>query len=380
MTAGTAPVFRVRAQPGEGYSYLWLYISRSPQTDYRGLIGSDVELEQFSVSAPGSDLYDAKPFNYDYPGFWMNTPGVYYWQAYRISYAGSPDGAVEGPVRSFKIAAPPTPKPVPTPAPPPANPYAGLIDADIPLWVAARRNGGGFVASTDVSNLLVPQARWLAILRTTAARWGLNDRGAVSRPVTNGDYENQVGFGYDLTSDTLGETVTTSVRRYRRVRVCRRVHTRGGRSVRRCKRVRRYAGRSVIDRDITFNTVSPYWEAGPAYPAANRYDLETVVIHEMGHFAGNGHRPYCENSPMVEAIDTGEWWRSDTDHHWIGCGYASTARAKSSRERGLLRTRNIDIDVRVDASPAEVRQATNKALQQARDQNRRRAASHPATP
>ncbi len=42
---------------------------------------------------------------YDYPEFWLNTPGTYYWQAYRIACAkgSSKDCRQEGPVVRFRV-------------------------------------------------------------------------------------------------------------------------------------------------------------------------------------------------------------------------------------------------------------------------------------
>jgi hypothetical protein len=66
------------------------------------------------------------------------------------------------------------------------------------------------------------------------------------------------------------------------------------------------------------------WAPGPAYPTTAEVDLETVLLHELGHFAGNlRHAPVgCNNTPMVEALGPGEWWRSPTDWHYDACAGA----------------------------------------------------------
>jgi hypothetical protein len=50
-------------------------------------------------------------------------------------------------------------------------------------------------------------------------------------------------------------------------------------------------------------------------------DLETVILHELGHVAGNRfHVPRgCADTPMVIGLATGEWWRSTTDFSYRGC-------------------------------------------------------------
>ena len=45
-----------------------------------------------------------RPKFFDFPGFWLNTPGTYYWQAHRISCEnGTHDCRIEGPIVEFKV-------------------------------------------------------------------------------------------------------------------------------------------------------------------------------------------------------------------------------------------------------------------------------------
>jgi len=113
-SVGTAPIFRIRTFAGDAPSSLWLFVSKSPAPGYApgglscGTIGYDVEIEQLEATTDPA-VFEAKPKYFDYPTFWMNTPGTYYWQALRISYANGADGCIEGPVRSFTINAGPAP-------------------------------------------------------------------------------------------------------------------------------------------------------------------------------------------------------------------------------------------------------------------------------
>jgi hypothetical protein len=63
------------------------------------------------------------------------------------------------------------------------------------------------------------------------------------------------------------------------------------------------------------------WSAGPGYPGLDEIDLESVVLHELGHMAGNKkHTARCANSPLGEALGAGEWWRGPRDKWFGDCG------------------------------------------------------------
>ena len=60
---------------------------------------------------------------------------------------------------------------------------------------------------------------------------------------------------------------------------------------------------------------------GPTTRRGAQIDLETVILHEFGHVAGNRfHVPRgCRDTPMVVGLATGEWWRSTTDFSYRAC-------------------------------------------------------------
>ena len=65
------------------------------------------------------------------------------------------------------------------------------------------------------------------------------------------------------------------------------------------------------------------------------------MIHELGHLAGNKrHRGRCANSPMIEALGAGEWWRGARDK-WFG--QCSTG-ARTSSLRKTLEHRAVLVD------------------------------------
>jgi hypothetical protein len=313
--------------PGAGSTeYLWVHVSRSPVTDSTGIIGSDVDLEPFSAAAPAWT-----PTPYTFPSYWLVTPGTYYWQPFRISYGDDPDGYQEGAVRRFEVVAAPVPPPVDPGPPPPAqpDPYAGLSAELIPQSVGRRARGFRYSLSTDGTPANVGAARWAAVAERSGRRWGLKKVGtAHGRPYV-GDGVVEVGWGW-LPEGVLGRETDLYRHYFRRYRTPRWICNRPPGERRRCGWGRRKLIRSrLIDADLVMSR-RVVWQPGPAYPSAAEYDLESVVLHEMGHLAGNTrHAPLCEVTPMVVALAPGEWWRSSGDWNFKGCGFGSVTAAGS---------------------------------------------------
>jgi hypothetical protein len=88
------------------------------------------------------------------------------------------------------------------------------------------------------------------------------------------------------------------------------------------------------ERDMTINPAFP-WNQGPRHPTLAEVDLETVLLHEFGHMAGNlQHATGCRNSPLVDKAGFGEWWRSPSDWYRIGCpspGQVASVAAATAR-------------------------------------------------
>jgi hypothetical protein len=149
------------------------------------------------------------------------------------------------------------------------------------------------------------------LARTTAARWGLRASRWTRLVAGVRDGHDVAGFSPDVPEGVLGvETDFTS----------------GGR---------------VAEQDLALNPAED-WAAGPAYPGLAQIDLESVLLHELGHMAGNKlHRELCANSPMIVALGAGEWWRGARDH-WFGSCSATAARASTAT--GLLVHRIVRMD------------------------------------
>lgn len=94
-----APTFRGRAR---GKGPVWVFVCKSRRRDKLGLICNDAMIERARKRRNGR--FSVTPRFVDYPEFWLNQPGVYYWQAHRIHCSGtSRDCAKEGPVVRFRV-------------------------------------------------------------------------------------------------------------------------------------------------------------------------------------------------------------------------------------------------------------------------------------
>jgi hypothetical protein len=94
---GRSPIFRMRKKgPGQ----LWVQVCRSPKKDAEGTICADEDIGRARLAKNG--VWEFKPKFHDFPSFWLNTPGVYYWQAHRISCTAS-DCRQEGPIVRFRV-------------------------------------------------------------------------------------------------------------------------------------------------------------------------------------------------------------------------------------------------------------------------------------
>jgi hypothetical protein len=82
---------------------VFVHVCKSRRKVDDGMICSD-ELIAKATKKRGS-RYEHKAKFFDFPEFWLNSPGTYYWQAYRIACnAAINDCKAEGPIVKFKVA------------------------------------------------------------------------------------------------------------------------------------------------------------------------------------------------------------------------------------------------------------------------------------
>jgi hypothetical protein len=99
VPSGKAATFRMKvADPGAG---VFVHVCKNNRKDRQGMICKKATILQ---AKKRKGAWEAKQTFFDFPAFWLNNPGTYYWQAYRIECSsGSSDCKQEGPVVRFKV-------------------------------------------------------------------------------------------------------------------------------------------------------------------------------------------------------------------------------------------------------------------------------------
>jgi hypothetical protein len=249
-------------------------ISGTGETDDRGRLHGPRGTYTDHVAAPTIDptLHEWRP---DAGFLARRRPGTYWWQAYLTGAAATSAEDPVGPVETFTVTAP-----------------RRAAKRLAPSF--GRTNHQAFYLSDARFPSGVSPARFRAVMRRSAARWGLKARRWTTAVAGRPDGFPVAGFGR-VPKQALAMQVDYVDR----------------------------AGR-VRDRDLVIRP-DISWQLGPGYPAMDEYDLESVLIHELSHFAGNKrHRARCANSPLVEAMAAGEWWRGPQDRWSFGCDGAKT--------------------------------------------------------
>jgi|SRR5215213_4963821 len=100
IPAGKRPTITGKVKgPGQVY----IHVCKSKKKDKDGLICFKGAIQKAKKK---NGKFSAKMKFFDFPAFWLNSPGTYYWQAHRIAcIAGSDlsDCRQEGPIVKFKV-------------------------------------------------------------------------------------------------------------------------------------------------------------------------------------------------------------------------------------------------------------------------------------
>ena len=98
VPTGTAPTFKMRVK---GAGQVWVHVCKSKKKDGDGVICST---ESIGRAKKKGSTFSYKVKFFDFPTFWLNTPGTYYWQAHRIQCEGNINDCLqEGPIVKFKV-------------------------------------------------------------------------------------------------------------------------------------------------------------------------------------------------------------------------------------------------------------------------------------
>jgi len=80
----------------------FVHVCESKRKDADGVICSTASIGRAKQKQGARYEYKAKFF--DFPDFWLNSPGTYYWQAYRTACGTDlSDCKAEGPIVKFKV-------------------------------------------------------------------------------------------------------------------------------------------------------------------------------------------------------------------------------------------------------------------------------------
>jgi hypothetical protein len=292
LERGASVEFSVRARAG---SQVFIVVATLPLTDPGGRLFS---IGDFGGIARAS-ADDPTLYRWDPPASapLRRRPGSFYWQARVYDVGGT---ATYGPVRSLHVVIPSSWK----------------QRSPIPGWIG-RHGTTRFLVSRINVPVSIGRAAFYQLVSRSARRWGLRAVGWTNHLPGTADRVNVVGFR-ELPQSVLG----LELERYARVF-----------ARRRGPRARAYLGRFVAERDVVIGLGVP-WMKHAEYPDDSHIDLESVVLHELGHMAGNRHHePRCTNSPMVESIGTGEWWHTPQDWFERTCADSGAARARSAARR-----------------------------------------------
>jgi hypothetical protein len=99
VAAGKSPTFKMRVK---GSGQVWVHVCKSKKKDSDGVICSE---ESIGRAKKKGGTFSYKPKFFDYDEFWLNSPGTYYWQAYRIACEGGDlsDCKQESKIVKFKV-------------------------------------------------------------------------------------------------------------------------------------------------------------------------------------------------------------------------------------------------------------------------------------
>ena len=96
VPVGQSPTFKMRVK---GSGHVWVHVCKSKKKSSKGVICNK---ESIGEAKKKKGVFQFTPEFFDFDAFWLNTPGTYYWQAYRIACVGS-DCQQESAITKFEV-------------------------------------------------------------------------------------------------------------------------------------------------------------------------------------------------------------------------------------------------------------------------------------
>ena len=98
VPSGKSPTFKMKVK---GAGQVWVHVCKAKKKKSDGVICND---ESIGRATKKGSTYQYKPKFFNFPEFWLNSPGTYYWQAHRIQCEGNINDCLqEGPIVKFKV-------------------------------------------------------------------------------------------------------------------------------------------------------------------------------------------------------------------------------------------------------------------------------------
>jgi hypothetical protein len=87
-----------------GSGSIFVHVCKNKKKDKEGVIcPNPAKAEAIQQAKRKGGKFSVKMKFFDFPEFWLNAPGTYYWQAYRIDCSGGSDCKKEGPIVKVKV-------------------------------------------------------------------------------------------------------------------------------------------------------------------------------------------------------------------------------------------------------------------------------------
>ncbi len=101
IPTGKRPTMKGRVS---GPGSMYVHVCKNKRKNADGIICNSAEkAEAIQNVKRKNGKFSVKMKFFDFPEFWLNSPGTYYWQVFRIQCTGGSDCSKEGPIVKIKV-------------------------------------------------------------------------------------------------------------------------------------------------------------------------------------------------------------------------------------------------------------------------------------